>query len=440
MTLLMHSQPHELRDIYTPPRNWARYKPYVDADLEAEVLESARHLSGCRVVHVNATPTGGGVAEILVSLVPVLRSLGLDAHWLTLPPKDAFFAVTKKLHNALQGDPAGLAPDDWQVYFDALEELAVNVDSSSADVWVIHDPQPLPLRTLVPLGSRVIWRCHIDCSAPNPAVAARLLPWVQAYDTAVFSMPAYILPGVRAAQTVLEYPAIDPLMPKNQPLNGTAANVVAGLGLDPRRPLVTQVSRFDPWKNPWQAIDAYRLAKRSVPELQLAMLGVFSAKDDPQGPEVYASVRDHARGDPDVHLFTDPLWVGDQEVNAFQTASDVVLQRSIREGFGLVVTEAMWKARPVIGTPVGGIAAQIEHGQNGVLVADTEGCAEWIVRLTREPELAESMGEAARASVRARFLLPRLVRDELALYAGSRDNGGDRPVTSGVLLGSPAVL
>jgi trehalose synthase len=406
-----------LQAMAPPARSWASYKPFVDPELEGEVLDRARDLRGCRVVHVNATPTGGGVAEILVSLVPLLRSLGVDAQWLTMPTDDAFFEVTKRLHNALQGGAECIAPRDWDVYLAALEQVAATIDGSQADVWVIHDPLPLPLRALVHLHNRTIWRCHIDCSTPNPVVAAALLPWVCGYDQAVFSLPAYVLPGVTAQQTVLEYPAIDPLTVKNEPLNGTASRVLAGLGVDPSRPLVTQVSRFDPWKNPWQAVDAYRLAKRSIPELQLAIVRVFSAKDDPEGPRVYASVRELAGADRDVHLFTDPEWVGDREVNAFQSASNVVLQRSTREGFGLVVTEAMWKARPVIGTPVGGIAAQIGHGRSGVLVTTTDECADWIVRLVRDAPLARRIGMAARERVRSRFLLPRLVRDELALYA-----------------------
>lgn len=407
-----------LRTVETATRDWAEYAPFVNSELEQEVHERARNLRGRRVRHLNATPTGGGVAEMLLSMVPVLRSLGLDVQWLTLPPNDAFFAVTKKLHNALQGSADGLSALDWQVYFETLQQLAPNIDGHSAEVWVVHDPQPLALGELVPLRCRVIWRCHIDCSAPNSSVAEVIAPLARTYNTAVFSMPAYILPGLHSMRTALEYPAIDPLVPKNRPL-ADPQDVLAGLGIDPRRPLVTQVSRFDPWKNPWQAVDAYHLAKQSLPELQLALVGVFSAKDDPEGPAVYESVRDHTRGDPDAHLFTDPARVGDREVNAFQTASEVILQRSTREGFGLVVTEAMWKQRPVIGTPVGGITAQIDHGRSGVLTASTEECAEWIVRLVRDRQLAERMGAAARASVRERFLLPRLIRDELELYSGT---------------------
>jgi trehalose synthase len=409
-----------LRPAPTHGREWSAYLPFVDPAARAEVEQLAFALRGCRVVHVNATPTGGGVAEMLVGLIPVLRSLGVDAAWYTLPPDEAFFQVTKRLHNALQGDPNGLSTRSWQTYQRALERVATGMRSMTADVWVIHDPQPLALQQLVPLGSNTLWRCHIDCSSPNQAVAARLAPWVGSYTRSIFSDPAYVLPGVAPAQTAMEFPAIDPLTVKNRPLDPAEARaILAKLGLDPGRPIVTQVSRFDPWKNPWQVLDAYRLAKQSVPDLQLAMVGVFAAKDDPEGPLIYESIRERAGADPDIHLFIDPARVAEREVNAFQTGSSVILQRSTREGFGLVVTEAMWKGRPVVATPVGGIKHQIEHGHSGVLVEGLKECADWIVRLIQDPDRAEGMGQAARDSVRRRFLLPRLVRDELALYAGA---------------------
>ena len=411
---------YTLRPVSLTQRSWEEYQDYADLELQSEIFRLAHELRGCRVVQINATPAGGGVAEMLVSLVPVLRSLGLDAQWFTLPPDDRFFGVTKRLHNALQGGSESLTSSDWNIYFSTLERVAASMRGLHADVWVLHDPQPLPLIDLTPLRCRTLWRCHIDCSSPQPSVPPVLLPWMQTFDRIVFSQPAYYLEGLHPKQTALEYPAIDPLVAKNRPLDlALAGAILRRLGIDTNRPLVTQVSRFDPWKNPWQAVDAYRLAKQTLPDLQLALVGVFSASDDPEGPRIYESVRQYAANDPDVHLFIDPLQVGDIEINAFQTASQVVLQRSTREGFGLVVTEAMWKARPVVGTPVGGIAAQIVDGQNGILVDSADACATWIVRLLRDPGLAERIGQAAQARVRTGFLLPRLVRDELALYAGA---------------------
>src|SRR5215212_10466773 len=357
-----------LHYVEVSPRPLTAYERLIPGALLREVQSLAASLRGCRVVHINATPQGGGVAEILHSLVPLLQSVGVDANWYVLPPDDAFFEVTKQLHNWLQGAPGRVAARHKRTYQGYLERLAAQMRDLAADVWVVHDPQPLPLIALAPLQGRTIWRCHIDCSTPNGGVREYLLPWMQQYDRAVFSMPEYVLGPLPAEQVRIVHPAIDPLTAKNRRLSlAQAQRILAGLGIDPSRPLVTQVSRFDPWKNPRQAVDAYRLAKREIPGIQLALVGVFSAKDDPEAPGIYADVVRYAAGDPDIHLFTDAGHVGQPEVNAFQRGSDVILQRSRRAGFGLVVAEAMWKARPVVATPVGGITVQIQDGVNGFL-------------------------------------------------------------------------
>ncbi len=412
---------HGLVPIELAPRSLGEYRPFLGASRIDEIERQAASLRGLRVAHVNATPVGGGVAEILKSLVPLQRDLGLDAHWYVLPPDDAFFSVTKKMHNLLQGGHGRLSVAERDVYLGYLEKVASRMRAMRADVWIVHDPQPLPLRSLVPLGGRTIWRCHIDSSTPERSLASELLADICAYDRSVFSLADYIFPGLPARHAAIVHPAIDPLTAKNRPLpRARARRVLGSLGLDPARPLVAQVSRFDPWKNPWQAVDAYRLAKRHIPELQLALVGVFAARDDPEGPKVYRSVRRHAGPDPDIHLYTDPDRVGATEVNAFQSASDVVLQRSSREGFGLTVTEAMWKARPVVATPVGGITVQVKDGQNGYLAGSAEECAQRIVELVTQPRLARRIGRAARDAVRERFLLPRLLRQHLALYDGTQ--------------------
>ena len=406
-----------LQPVETAPVRLAAYDEHAEPTLLAHIRSMGASLGALRVVHINATADGGGVAEILRSLVPLLQDVGVDARWYVLPPDDGFFSVTKQVHNWLQGAPGEIGPSDKRTYSAYLQRLAAQMADLDADVWVVHDPQPLALRSLVPLEGAAIWRCHIDCSTPNGHVRQYLTPWIRTYDRALFSMPEYVLPGLATEQVRLVYPAIDPLTPKNSPLSMHGAQtILAGLGVDTRRPLVTQVSRFDPWKNPWQVVDAYRLAKRAIPEMQLALVGTFAADDDPEAPEIYKAIREYAGDDPDVYLFTDPTQVGPRQVNAFQSASDVILQRSTREGFGLTVTEAMWKARPVVATPVGGITVQIQHGQNGFLVESTEGCAEYIVRLLTDDRLAKDIGAAARRSVQKRFLLPRLVSDHLQLY------------------------
>jgi trehalose synthase len=399
-----------------PDLSLAPYRRVVDPDQWERIQQLAAPLRGLRVVHINATPTGGGVAEILRTLIPLSRAVGLDAQWQVLPPDDQFFQVTKRMHNWLQGKSGQLSRRDREVYLAYSARVASEVDAQ-ADVWVVHDPQPLALRSLVPLKGPAIWRCHIDCSTPNGGVCRYLMPWVQDYARVVFTMPTFRLDGLSSDQVELEYPAIDPFAAKNRRMFGhTARSVLAGLGIDPQRPLVTQVSRFDPWKNPWEAVDSYRLSKREVPDLQLAMVGVFSASDDPEGPRVYRSLQRYVQGDPDVHLYMDPAQVGAREINAFQSASTAILQRSSREGFALTVTEAMWKGTPVIGTPVGGIVVQITDGRNGFLAASAEDCAARIVELIENPSRARAVGRAARASVRKRFLMPRLLEDELRLY------------------------
>jgi trehalose synthase len=418
-----------LLHVEAPPLALAAYRRCAGRAALERIAALAAPLRGLRVVHINATAQGGGVAEILRSLVPLSRSVGLDARWSVLPPDDAFFEVTKLVHNYLQGRPGKLSPRDKRVYRGYLEGLAAHIHDLEADVWVVHDPQPLPLRTLVPLRGAALWRCHLDCSTPNGGARQYLLPWAKRYDVAVFSMPQYVLDGLPPGRVRISYPALDPLAPKNRPMaHGVARDILAGLGLDPHRPLVAQVGRFDPWKDPWQALEAYRLAKRQIPGLQLALVGTFGASDDPEAPHVYADVARQAGADPDVHLYTDPLQVGDREINAIQSAATAILQRSVREGFGLTVTEAMWKRRPVIATPVGGIAAQIRHGHNGFLVDSAEECAEHVVRVACEPRLANRIGHAARRSVRERFLLPRLLEDELQLYRELVDGraAGDR--------------
>lgn len=393
------------------------YAEHITRGLLRQIEALAEPLRGLRVIHINATPDGGGVAEILSSLVPLSRDVGLDARWYVLPPDDDFFDVTKRMHNWLQGHPGRLVSEHKRAYLGHLKRIAEQADALSADVWVVHDPQPLPLRSLVPLEGAAIWRCHIDCATPNGKVVPYLLPWIRSYDRAIFSMPEFVLGGLPPSDVRIVHPAIDPLSETNRPMAPDEAYAILdGLGIDPRRPLVTQVARFDPWKDPWQAVDAYRLAKRELPGLQLALVGGILATDDPEAPKVYRSVLRHAGGDPDIHLFADPRRVGRHELNAFQSTSTVVLQRSQREGFGLTVTEAMWKRRPVIGTPVGGIRAQIKDGKSGFTVESAEDCAARIVQLVRDPQLARAIGEEARRSVRRRFLLPRLLLDDLRLY------------------------
>jgi trehalose synthase len=407
------------------------YEGLVDPEAQQEILSAAQSLHGLRVVHVNATPTGGGVAEILRSLVPMMRGLGIDASWWVLDADDGFFTVTKRLHNGLQGKVTLLCREDVECYWLHNERAASGIELAfgSPDILVIHDPQAMAVPALMRNGTRSVWHCHVDLTAPAEDVRARLLPLTRFYARCLVSMPEYAAAGLPLDRTVAFSPAIDPLAAKNRPIAWDEAQArLVGLGIDSSRPLVTQVSRFDPWKDPSGVVDAYRLAKRRVPGLQLALVGALDAVDDPEGVEVWQSVCSYAGGDPDIHIYHQPEVGGDEAtINAFQTASDVIVQKSVREGFGLTVTEAMWKGRPVVGGDCGGIRLQIEDGVNGYLVGNSVRCAERIIDLLDAPDRARVMGTAARESVRRRFLMPRLLLDYLRLFQQVVDGPSRRP-------------
>jgi len=376
-----------------------------------------------RVLHLNSTATGGGVAEILQSMVPLGNSLGIETERIVInPDRPEFFDVTKKIHNMLQGAQGVLSPDELDIYFDCIRRVSDDMRNKdlTADVWFVHDPQLLPLARLLPKKETEtwIWICHIDLTTPNRSVLDALMPLTQDYDQLIFSQTAYVPADLGDKVPVLiAPPAIDPLTVKNTPMDlAKAQEVVRAMGIDTDRPLITQVSRFDLWKDPWGVIDAYRLARESVPGLQLALLGLSQATDDPEGAEVYRTVAEHAAGDPDIHLYFDPSKMPvsvDEVVNAVQMASHVLMQKSTREGFGLTVTEGMWKGKPVIGGDAGGIRVQINDGVSGFLVFSPEECAQRLVELLQDHALATRIGEAAKESVRQRFLLPRLAFDYL---------------------------
>ena len=387
-------------------------------DAAIDVLhELASSLQGVRVLHLSATPYGGGVAELLRSQVPLLRDLGLAVDWKLIAGDDAFFAVTKAIHNGLQGADVTITDAQWDTFVSSSAQSAQQLDHIY-DVIVVHDPQPLAIARLAGRGRALwVWRCHIDTSEPNPAVWQRLSPFVEEYDAAVFTLGGFVPPDFPVARIEIVPPAIDPESPKNIELGPHLARRVLGwIGVDLDRPLVTQVSRFDPWKDPVGVIAAYRLAKEQIRDLQLALVGSM-AFDDPQGWSMYTEVERAVRDDPDLHLFTNLTGVGNIEVNAFQRLSDVVIQKSIREGFGLVVSETLWKGTPVVAGRAGGIPLQMRDGAGGFLVDSIEECAARVVELLGNPDEGQALGNRGRDLVRERFLLPRLLADELRLYA-----------------------
>jgi trehalose synthase len=410
-----------LPDVPIAPRSLSEYAAEAGDDAIQRLRQAANPLRGCRLLNVNSTAFGGGVAELLNTHVPLLRDLGVHAGWAVIEGSDAFYSVTKSIHNGLQGAEVEWTSAMRETYWERLRANAEAWDEAF-DVVMVHDPQPAGLLPLLEeRGQRRgawVWRCHIDLSATNPAVWSFFEPMVDRYDGAIFTMREFAQPGVEGPTTAFIPPSIDPTSMKNRELEATTVReIVSSYGIDPDRPIAAQVSRFDPWKDPLGVIDAFRIARGRVPGLQLVMAGSM-ASDDPEGLEFFERTEAHRDGDPDIHLLTNVQNVGNTEINAFQRAGDVVIQKSTREGFGLVVAEAMWKRTPVIGGNVGGIRLQIDDGVNGYLVDSVDECAARLVELLGDPQRRRLMGDRARDRVRERFLSTRELEEYLRLLAG----------------------
>ncbi|MDR5683259.1 MAG: glycosyltransferase [Armatimonadota bacterium] len=404
-------------------KSLAAYAAVAGGEVLDEIRDLGRALRGLQLVQVNSAAHGGGVAELLTSMIPLECDVGLDAQWWVIGGAQEFFRVTKGFHNALQGATFDLTDQVQDVYLRHNETCAAEL-AGPFDVAIVHDPQPAAMRRYSNVDARWVWRCHIDTSSPNAAVWAFLKPYVESYDAAVFTLPKFVPADWVGPSTAFVPPAIDPLSPKNRVLpRHLCREEVAEFGVDLTRPLVIQVSRFDPWKDPQGVIDAYRIVKAQMPEVQLALIGAM-ADDDPGGWEIYEQIRTEGEGDPDFFLFTNLTGVGAHEVNAFQSVADVAVQKSIREGFGLVVSEALWKRTPVVGGRAGGIPLQIEDGVGGFLVDSVESCADRILYLLTHPDEASLIAQRGWERVRDRFLIPRLVRDELRLVRSLVDRGG----------------
>src|SRR6266480_2793494 len=385
-------------------KSLADYASLASRGLMSEIRRLAEPLQGKRIVHLSATAFGGGVAEINYALVPLMADVGLDVEWRIIQGADEFFGVTKTIHNALQGDPHGLSKQQEATFrrYNALNAAQFEDDH---DYVIVHDPQPAAMIDHFPdSDAHWIWRCHIDLSTPNLDVLGFLGPSLKRYEAAIFHMPEYVPRHVALRQAVIWPPAIDPLTPKNMALSAEdGAYVVDQFGIHLERPLLTQISRFDPWKDPLGVIDSYRLVKQTHPEVQLALVGSM-AHDDPEGWEFYNRTVAHASGDPDIFILSNLNNIGSVEVNAFQVHSASVVQKSIREGFGLTVTEALWKARPTVAGRVGGIVTQIEDGRTGWLVDSSEACAAACLEILADPLAARARALAGKEHVRRHYL------------------------------------
>jgi trehalose synthase len=402
------------------------YAPIVGSEVLERIEVLAKPLRGCRVLHINATAYGGGVAEVLATQVPLMRSVGIDADWQVVRGSDEFFGITKEVHNALQGADIDWSSRKQRTYLEHVLDNATRLEGEW-DFIVTHDPQPLALRSFVresPLGSseaQWIWRCHIDLTDANPTVWEFFRPYVESHDASVWTLKDFA-PGSLSMDRVVEaWPSIDPLSVKNLDLPMPfAEELCRQYGIDVRRPIVCQVSRYDPWKDPVGVMHAFRIVREKVTDAQLLLAGSM-ATDDPEGFRVWEQVQEERAGDPDIHTLSNLHQVGNVQINAFQRCADVVVQKSIREGFGLTVSEALWKGRPVVGGLAGGIVIQIRDGFDGYLVDSVEQCAARVIDLLADPVGVDAMGAQGQAHVRANFLATRELEDWLRLLTDLRE-------------------
>lgn len=381
--------------------------PKGDLLLLQKLGEKMNHKS---FLHVNSTRAGGGVAEILQRMIPILKEIGIDARWEVIRGDSRFFDITKKIHNALQGNPEMITREMWEYHFEVNKKNAESCHLD-ADAVLIHDPQPVPLIEFKK-GGRWIWRCHIDVSSPVKEVWDHLLLYCEKYEATIFSVEKFARP--MAVDQFIIPPAIDPLSEKNKELTAEEIDeTVRKFHVPVDRPILLQVSRFDRFKDPVGVIKSYRIVKK-YNDCVLVLAG-SAAVDDPEGEIVLNETREVAGGDPDIHILLLPPF-SDKDINALQRIATIVLQKSLKEGFGLTVSEAMWKGKPVIGGAAGGIPLQIAHGVTGFLVHSVEGTAFRVRQLLNNPDLALRMGENARDYIRTNFLITRQIRDYLSLW------------------------
>ncbi len=393
------------------------YRKIVEDKIIYSIYRKARELHRKHIIHINSTYQGGGVAEMLNSLAPLMNEVGIDTDWKILHGDPDFFTITKKFHNALQGESINLTEIKESVYVETNEKFSVYTHLEH-DCVIIHDPQPLPLIRFYRKGQPWIWRCHIDLTEPNKKIWELLKQFILKYDMVVFSSEKYKREDLPVEQRVI-HPAIDPLSLKNREIpDGVISKYLKKSGIPRDKPLITQISRFDKWKDPEGVIDVFKLVKEKI-DCRLVLCGNIAA-DDPEGPGIYERIAretKHLVERRDVILVREPWSSNFIFINALQRISSVIIQKSIREGFGLTVTEAMWKERPVVASDVGGVPLQIKDGENGFLVEpyDTKGFAERIIKVLQNPDLAEEMGKNGKEIVRKNFLITRLLSDYLDL-------------------------
>jgi|SRR3989344_7457777 len=401
--------------------NTVDFLHFLSVKQKKEMLELAYALRGKRVVHVNATEKGGGVAEILKSLIPYLRSLGLQSDWYCFNPMldKKFFYITNKIHNALQGSLIKIKYEEWTEYERVSKSVAMELDTIDYDILVIHDPQPLLAGAYCKLNKKKIFFSHIDTSEASDMAWKRIFSIANSYDRIVFSNRNFVHNHFAAGKIKVFTPAIDPLSPKQQIVSKKEARFYLKKysGIAQHVPLIAQISRFDEWKNPMGVIKAFNIIKNTYQKALLMLVGFKEASDNPLAQKCYESIMAVAGNSPEIYIFFNPKGKNILEFTTMaQNAADIVVQNSIKEGFGLTVTEAMWKGHPVIGGPASGIRKQIKNGKNGFIAENPDELAQKMIFLLSHPKKKKKMGNEAKKTVQKKFLFPRLVLDHLKLY------------------------
>jgi trehalose synthase len=390
-----------------------------------ELFLRTKALKGKKIVHVNATAQGGGVAELLQSAIPYMQSLGVDASWYAIDPEKAgkaFFAFTNNLHNALQGSPFECSKNNWKTYEEINKQIAQDLDGMDYTILVIHDPQPLAAVTFLANKRPAVCVIHIDTSVSNAAAWKKIQPYIALSDRVLFSNKKFVHPSISQEKVRIFAPAIDPLARKQEIVSIEKARAyLSRFGILPDGPLLAQVSRFDVWKNPHGLVHAFELVKKKYPDAQLLLEGFQEARDNPQAEKVFDDIRAMVKKDPRIFLFFDPKKIGGaKNILKFtvmvQNAADIIVQNSIKEGFGLTVAEAMWKGKPVVGGPASGIRKQIVHKKNGYIAQHTKELAKYLDYLLSHPQEGRRIGSAGKESVRENFLMPRFVLDHVKVY------------------------
>ncbi|MBU1159699.1 glycosyltransferase [Patescibacteria group bacterium] len=408
----------------TKQEDFKRYKK-LTPKLYQQCLSFSRRLKGKKIIHISSTPEGGGVAELLKSQISLEKSLGLDSKWFYIKAPKRFFEITKEIHNRLQGRQGSLTEKEKDFYFKRNNLLTISLkkilEKQKPDIIIIHDPQPLPLVRFLYKKIPAVLRIHIDLSSPCAKTLEMLKEDILKYNLIILTDKKYKPNWLPKNKTFLSMPAINPFTEKNRPIaEGKTGQILEKYGIDINRPVVSQVSRFDPWKDQISTIKAYRTAKKKIPGLQLILVGFLETLDDPESLRMYQKIKKYSNNDPDIFIFADLKQIkessDDPLINAVYANSNIVVQKSTREGFGIVVAEAMWKNKPVIGGKGTGIGLQIKNGKNGFLVSSTQEISDLIIKLIENKNLGEKIGASAHKTIKEKFLMPRLILDFLKIY------------------------